>query len=339
MVLLPESDGDQWIVDNGSDDPDNEQLGYVTLFAIKQNSQLSFYGTVLRIEQLGDGNKLQYATLTLAGTTLSMDDFSKASSVRCPNGKTFRENQREVVPWSEMLRTKNPAEPPTCVPTSNNDCPANQDSNARKHVEIIAEQSHDSHRSHPSRADGPRPSIRSPELLTLDPAKKAAIQALISSSKNPHFPEVWQYISSHPMDGGTDPWATRNAIKGLGGKPATNSKGEVLYQWRLSEAMRRSSVLHWRQLLQLARHQTGKAPAAAAPSAETGEGRWTLAGIPSRYGLRIPSVAFDVRTSTCTMHLRNTHVRHLAVYAEFLPTARQSCRPTGLPACLPPPKT
>src|SRR5437763_11441813 len=76
-----------------------------------------------------------------------------------------------------------------------------------------------------------------PELLTLDHTKAQAIQTLIANpQKNPHFADVWQYISANPLDGNA-PWAAKVPIILEDGKPATDKNGNTLYQWSLSSKM------------------------------------------------------------------------------------------------------
>jgi hypothetical protein len=174
-----------------------------------------------------------------------------------------------------------------------------------------------------------------PELLTLDPARAHAIQLLIANPKeNPHFADVWQYISTYPMEGSTESWATRVPIILADDKPATNSKGEELYQWWLSDGMRAAIRLPLAKALLLARDTAGKMPAAAGGSAPAAGGGWTLAGIPSRYGLRIPSVTFDADSATCAVQLQNTYRRHLAAYVEF--ADGEAIMPSGWTSRLPP---
>ena len=128
----------QWQIDNDSENPSNLQLGYATLHVTQEDDgSLTFYGTTLRIEQLGDQNKLEIRIMTFDATILCPssngdqqchDDGSGSffgPATICPNNRTLAQNQnsKDPVPWAQMLRASAPPAPPTCVPSPYGDCP------------------------------------------------------------------------------------------------------------------------------------------------------------------------------------------------------------------------
>ncbi len=129
----------QWQVDNDSENPRNLQLGYATLLVAEDaDGTLDFYGTTLRIEQLGDNNQLQIRTVTYNATVLCPKDHTGTQNCAgdgsgsyfgpytiCPNTRTLQENQQSFppIPWAHMLRAPSPPKPPTCVPSPYGDCP------------------------------------------------------------------------------------------------------------------------------------------------------------------------------------------------------------------------
>jgi hypothetical protein len=129
----------QWLLDNDSENPKNLQLGYATML-VNQDSDgsLAFYGTTLRIEQLGDDNQLQIRIMSYGPTILCPVDNNGVQQCNadgsgsifgpdtiCPNGRTLRQNQNSIptVPWAQMLRALPPPSPPACVPSPYGDCP------------------------------------------------------------------------------------------------------------------------------------------------------------------------------------------------------------------------
>ena len=336
-------------MDNDNENLDNLQLGYMTFLVIHADGSLEFNGTTLRIQRLGDQDKLVIRIAAFGPTILCKTDVDQeqqccqdgsgsylALDTICPNTKTLQVNQNEMnqmnqhekkSAWARMLWAPKLPKPPNCVPSPFGDCPQGAGAGAAgKHGGIAA--------MTPIK-EALDVLFHHPELLTLDPANAQAIRALIKSPDNHQFSDVWQYISNHPMNGGTTPWATKVPIIVAGGKPATNTKGEELYQWRMSDGMREVIRAPLAKALLLARKPTALRPTAAAGSAANGAGGWTLAGIPSRYGLRIPSVTFDAKTATCAVHLQNTQGRHLAVYVECYADGKAIVPPhwaTRLPA-------
>ncbi len=129
----------QFQIDNDSENPFNLQLGYATLFVTQEaDRSLTFYGTTLRIEQLGGQDKLEIRIMTFDATILCRnsangvqqchDDGSGSffgPNTICPNDRTLTQNQNSVppVPWAQMLRAPSPPAPPTCVPSPYGDCP------------------------------------------------------------------------------------------------------------------------------------------------------------------------------------------------------------------------
>ena len=116
--------GQQWLIDNDSQNPQNFSLGYVRFILKLDNSVLDVYGTAVRIERLGDKNQLQIDTENCNVTKLTMSNMN--GKTICPNGVKLSTNQsRGGVTWDvKWLRASTPPRPPTCVPTDNSWCPA-----------------------------------------------------------------------------------------------------------------------------------------------------------------------------------------------------------------------
>jgi hypothetical protein len=116
--------GQQWLLDNDSENPKNFALGYVRFVVLLDGSVLDVYGAALRIERLGDKNQLQIDTETCNVTTLTLKNMN--GDTVCPNGAKLSTNQNtEGVQWdTKWLRASAPPKPPTCVPTDFNWCPA-----------------------------------------------------------------------------------------------------------------------------------------------------------------------------------------------------------------------
>ena len=118
--------GQQWLLDNDSENPKNFSLGYVRFVVVLDGSVLDVYGTALRIERLGDNNQLQIDTETCNVTLLSVRNMN--GDTVCPNGAKLSTNQNTGgVQWdTKWLRASTPPKPPTCVPTDNSWCPPSQ---------------------------------------------------------------------------------------------------------------------------------------------------------------------------------------------------------------------
>ncbi|WP_458316688.1 pentapeptide repeat-containing protein [Mycolicibacterium brisbanense] len=129
---------DRWEIDNDSANPDNFQLGYVKILAVRAEDGLVFYGTMLRIERLADDNTRQIVPVTLlptvlgptnaAGEQLCGPDGSGSyfgPTTVCPNTVTLSLNHssKTRLRWEEMLRAPESPAPPTCVPSPNQYCP------------------------------------------------------------------------------------------------------------------------------------------------------------------------------------------------------------------------
>ncbi|MGN6360843.1 MAG: hypothetical protein ACTHNK_10695 [Thermomicrobiales bacterium] len=171
-----------------------------------------------------------------------------------------------------------------------------------------------------------------PELLTLDPVQAGKVQQLIvNQQRDPHFADVWQYISAHPLDG-DDPWAAELPITLADGKPATDQDGNTLYQWNLSPGMCGVIQQPLATVLPLVRAMRAAAPVVAATPVEGAT--WTLTQLPPRFGVRIPALSFYASASTYTIQAQNTYLRHLAVYVEFF-TGGQPTPPPGWTSRLP----
>ena len=118
--------GQQWLLDNDSENPKNFSLGYVRFVVVFVGGVLDVYGTALRIERLGEKNQLQIDTETCNVTRLTLTNMN--GDTVCPNGAKLSTNQNTGgVQWdTKWLRASTPPKPPTCVPTDNSWCPPSQ---------------------------------------------------------------------------------------------------------------------------------------------------------------------------------------------------------------------
>jgi hypothetical protein len=161
-----------------------------------------------------------------------------------------------------------------------------------------------------------------PELITLDPAQAAHLQQLIVGTQaDPHFADVWQYVSTHPL-GGDDPWAEQ--------VPVTAS----VSRWDLSSAFQQTLLAPLSTLLPAAR-ALRPAPAVA-PAIPVDDASWNLAPLPTRCGLRVASCAYAANLNRCTVQVQSLLPRHLGAYVEFFvdgapvePTSWVSRLPAG----------
>ncbi|MGN6756556.1 MAG: pentapeptide repeat-containing protein [Thermomicrobiales bacterium] len=128
-----------WLLDNDSTNPKNLQLGYATMLVNEDSDgSLAFYGTTLRIQQLGDNNQLQIRIMSYGPTILCPLDKNNVQqcngdgsgsffgpSTNCPNARFLSQNQNSTppVPWAQMLRFVKPPVPPACVPSPYGNCP------------------------------------------------------------------------------------------------------------------------------------------------------------------------------------------------------------------------
>jgi len=115
--------GQQWLIDNDSENPQNFSTGYVKFLLKLRGGVLNVYGTALRVLRLGDHNQEEFDTETCNVTQLVLTNMN-ADTV-CPNGSTLKVNQsRSGKTWDELwLRAATPPKPPACVPTDYNWCP------------------------------------------------------------------------------------------------------------------------------------------------------------------------------------------------------------------------
>jgi uncharacterized protein YjbI with pentapeptide repeats len=113
--------GQQWLLDNDSENPQNLSTGYVRFIVKLNGNVLDVYGTAVRIARLGDKQKLQLDTETCNATILSASNMD--SQTICPNGSTLGVNQKGGKTWDLWMRARTPPAPPTCVPTDYQWCP------------------------------------------------------------------------------------------------------------------------------------------------------------------------------------------------------------------------
>ncbi len=123
--------GQQWLVDNDSENPQNFSTGYVKFILKLNGGALDVYGTAVRIERLGDDHKQQMDTETCNVTVLAAGNMN--GETVCPNGAKLSTNQtRSGKSWDvNWLRASAPPAPPTCVPTDYSWCPPTQTQAAR----------------------------------------------------------------------------------------------------------------------------------------------------------------------------------------------------------------
>ena len=114
--------GQQWLLDNDSENPKNLSTGYVRFIVKLNGNVLDVYGTALRIERLGDKQQLEMDTETCNVTVLDVPNMN--SQTICPNESTLAVNQQSGKTWDTLwLRAATPPQPPTCVPTDYQWCP------------------------------------------------------------------------------------------------------------------------------------------------------------------------------------------------------------------------
>ena len=118
--------GQQWLIDNDSQNPQNFSTGYVRFILKLDGSVLDVFGTALRVVRLGDGDQEEYDTETCNVTIL--DQTKMSGDTVCPNGATLSVNQsKSNETWDvKWLRAATPPAPPTCVPTDYSWCPQTQ---------------------------------------------------------------------------------------------------------------------------------------------------------------------------------------------------------------------
>ena len=114
--------GQQWLLDNDSENQKNFSTGYVRFIVKLNGNVLDVYGTAVRVERLGDKQQLQMDTETCNGTVLVVSNMS--SQTICPNDSTLGVNQQQgSKTWDPLwLRARTPPAPPTCVPTDYQFC-------------------------------------------------------------------------------------------------------------------------------------------------------------------------------------------------------------------------
>ena len=259
-TVLSGTNTDEWIVDNDNENPNNMQLGYMTFLVMHADGSLEFFGTTLRIEQLGKQDKLVIRIMTFGPTILCKTDADQkqqccqdgsgsylALDTICPNTKTLQVNQNEMNQMNQHEKKSMGAdvvgtevaqaaelrpEPVWGLPARRGRAGAAEThgENGRIAAMIPIKEALDVLFHHP-------------ELLTLDSANAQAIRALIKSQANPQFRDVWQYMSAHPMDDGTDPWATKVPINGAEAKwtergrkhPAIDTRSTLDSRTRVTE--------------------------------------------------------------------------------------------------------
>ena len=122
-----DTEGQQWLLDNDSENPQNFSTGYVKFLLKLDGSVLDVYGAALRIMRLGKDNQLEYDTETCNVTKLTLANMN--GDTVCPNGSKLSTNQKPGgSQWdTKWLRAITPPRPPTCVPTNNSWCPQQGD--------------------------------------------------------------------------------------------------------------------------------------------------------------------------------------------------------------------
>jgi hypothetical protein len=74
--------GQQWLLDNDSENPQNFSTGYVKFIVQLNGSVLDVYGTAVRIERLGDNNQLQMDTETCNLTAIAVTNMNSQTICR-----------------------------------------------------------------------------------------------------------------------------------------------------------------------------------------------------------------------------------------------------------------
>jgi len=133
---IADTPGQQWLLDNDSENPQNLSTGYVRFIVTLNGNLLDVYGTAVRIMRLGDKQQQVMDTETCNQTVLDVSNMS--SQTTCPNGSTLGVNQQSGKTWDPLwLRARTPPEPPTCVPTDYQWCPPKQ--TTRSHTQPPSE--------------------------------------------------------------------------------------------------------------------------------------------------------------------------------------------------------
>jgi uncharacterized protein YjbI with pentapeptide repeats len=128
--------GQQWLLDNDSENPKNLSTGYVRFIVKVNGNVLDVYGTAVRVVRLGDKQQEQMDTETCNETILGVDNMN--SETTCPNGSKLGVNQQGGQKWDPLwLRAAMPPAPPTCVPTDYQWCPPQQ--TTRSHTQPRSE--------------------------------------------------------------------------------------------------------------------------------------------------------------------------------------------------------
>ena len=84
--------GQQWLLDNDSENPQNFSTGYVKFIVKLNGGVLDVYGTAVRIERLGDNKQLQMDTETCNLTAVAVTNMN--SQTICPNETALGANQQ-----------------------------------------------------------------------------------------------------------------------------------------------------------------------------------------------------------------------------------------------------
>lgn len=133
-------DGGRWIVDNDSANPFNFTLGYVVFNVIQTSGMgpLDIYGSTMRIERLGDDDRMEFYDILSGPTQVSASNFDAGTIYPNGNKETIVDGQLQ----EEWMWAKAPPKPPTCVCTSGYYyCPANRSDQAesptREHGEPV----------------------------------------------------------------------------------------------------------------------------------------------------------------------------------------------------------
>ena len=121
-TVAVDAPGQQWLLDNDSENPKNFSTGYVRfILTLDQSGRaLNVYGAAVRVERLGDKQQLQMDTETCNVTALAVTNMNPQTI--CPNG-TKVSDQASAETWEMWLRAPKLPAPPTCVPTDYYWCP------------------------------------------------------------------------------------------------------------------------------------------------------------------------------------------------------------------------
>jgi uncharacterized protein YjbI with pentapeptide repeats len=118
--------GQQWIIDNNSSDPNQLHPGYAEFVIIKQTdntniSWLQVYGSSLWIVRTGDNHKMEQIQVAFGPTKLTPDVMNENTTGPC--GQRLKMFQKQYITWEQFMTANIPPAPPECIPSPTRWCP------------------------------------------------------------------------------------------------------------------------------------------------------------------------------------------------------------------------